>query len=106
MFVIRLRLKTPGRLVLVDYRGRGSLLIWIYCSAKDAVAALIKRLAHRNANVQLYTLEVRTGDGGSLVVADFASSPMLWRRTAAPRYIVNWRRGALRMRFYDSRMTV
>lgn len=26
--------------------------------AKDAVAALIKRLAHRNANVQLYTLEV------------------------------------------------
>ncbi|BAE57471.1 unnamed protein product [Aspergillus oryzae RIB40] len=28
--------------------------------AKDAVAALIKRLAHRNANVQLYTLEVRT----------------------------------------------
>lgn len=27
-------------------------------SPKDAVAALIKRLAHRNANVQLYTLEV------------------------------------------------
>lgn len=27
--------------------------------AKDAVAAMIKRLAHRNANVQLYTLEVR-----------------------------------------------
>ncbi|KAL2856045.1 hypothetical protein BJY01DRAFT_187895 [Aspergillus pseudoustus] len=26
--------------------------------AKDAVAALIKRLAHRNANVQLYTLEL------------------------------------------------
>lgn len=26
---------------------------------KDAVASLIKRLAHRNANVQLYTLEVR-----------------------------------------------
>ena len=25
---------------------------------KDAVASLIKRLAHRNANVQLYTLEV------------------------------------------------
>jgi hypothetical protein len=25
---------------------------------KDVVAALIKRLAHRNANVQLYTLEV------------------------------------------------
>jgi len=28
--------------------------------AKDAVAAMIKRLAHRNANVQLYTLEVRS----------------------------------------------
>lgn len=27
-------------------------------SAKEAVAAMIKRLAHRNANVQLYTLEV------------------------------------------------
>lgn len=25
---------------------------------KDVVASLIKRLAHRNANVQLYTLEV------------------------------------------------
>ena len=28
--------------------------------AKDAVASMIKRLAHRNANVQLYTLEVDT----------------------------------------------
>ena len=28
--------------------------------AKDAVASMIKRLAHRNANVQLYTLEVWT----------------------------------------------
>jgi hypothetical protein len=27
-------------------------------SPKDAVLSLIKRLAHRNANVQLYTLEV------------------------------------------------
>lgn len=26
--------------------------------AKDAVATMIRRLAHRNANVQLYTLEV------------------------------------------------
>lgn len=32
--------------------------LWVY-RAKDAVAALIKRLAHRNANVQLYTLEVQ-----------------------------------------------
>lgn len=27
-------------------------------SPRDAAAALIKRLAHRNANVQLYTLEL------------------------------------------------
>lgn len=26
---------------------------------KEAVQSMIKRLAHRNANVQLYTLEVR-----------------------------------------------
>lgn len=30
--------------------------VWV--RAKDAVAAMIRRLAHRNANVQLYTLEV------------------------------------------------
>lgn len=29
-----------------------------YDRAKDAVASMIRRLAHRNANVQLYTLEV------------------------------------------------
>lgn len=28
---------------------------------KEAVQSMIKRLAHRNANVQLYTLEVRLG---------------------------------------------
>jgi len=27
---------------------------------KESVQSLIKRLAHRNANVQLYTLEVNT----------------------------------------------
>jgi hypothetical protein len=36
----------------------GSYVLTLSVSAKDAVAALIKRLAHRNANVQLYTLEV------------------------------------------------
>lgn len=30
--------------------------------AKDAVATMIRRLAHRNANVQLYTLEVCNND--------------------------------------------
>lgn len=34
------------------------LIKWRNNRAKDAVAAMIKRLAHRNANVQLYTLEV------------------------------------------------
>lgn len=33
---------------------------------KDVVASLIKRLAHRNANVQLYTLEVCTYHGHGL----------------------------------------
>lgn len=33
-------------------------LISLSFRAKDAVASMIKRLAHRNANVQLYTLEV------------------------------------------------
>lgn len=34
------------------------LTLSILNRAKDAVASTIKRLAHRNANVQLYTLEV------------------------------------------------
>lgn len=33
------------------------IVVTVY-SAKEAVAAMIKRLTHRNANVQLYTLEV------------------------------------------------
>ena len=39
---------------------------------KEAVAAMIKRLAHRNANVQLYTLEL--GE---------CSLTELWRRHAS-----------------------
>jgi signal transducing adaptor molecule len=31
--------------------------------SKDAVGSMIKRLAHRNANVQLYTLEVWYSQG-------------------------------------------
>lgn len=42
-------------------------------SAKEAVAAMIKRLAHRNANVQLYTLEV----GDSLPVRVEAPIPLM-----------------------------
>jgi signal transducing adaptor molecule len=44
--------------------------------AKDAVAALIKRLAHRNANVQLYTLELANAlsqNCGSKVHRELAS---------------------------------
>lgn len=33
---------------------------FLFPRAKDAIASMIKRLAHRNANVQLYTLEVRS----------------------------------------------
>lgn len=45
--------------------------------AKDAVAAMIRRLAHRNANVQLYTLEVSLAAPGpeqqALTLCDLAS---------------------------------
>lgn len=60
MFAIRLLLRNRGRFAArrlsksataVDANGSSQ-------RAKDAVAAMIKRLAHRNANVQLYTLEV------------------------------------------------
>jgi signal transducing adaptor molecule len=50
-----------GRSVCIRFQT--SLTRHVPNSAKDAVAALIKRLAHRNANVQLYTLEVRLENG-------------------------------------------
>jgi hypothetical protein len=55
--------------------------------AKDAVASMIKRLAHRNANVQLYTLEVRDIPGlYHLTSANgHFSLPMRSARTVAPR---------------------
>ena len=57
MSVIRLLRKNQGRFSLLLFLGDFILMV-LRCSAKDVVAALIKRLAHRNANVQLYTLEV------------------------------------------------
>jgi hypothetical protein len=55
--------------------------------AKDAVASMIKRLAHRNANVQLYTLEV--GDSLGLYIMlhakGFPSLPMHSVKTVALR---------------------
>jgi len=44
--------------------------------AKDAVASMIKRLAHRNANVQLYTLEVR-GTSRALGPETLLTSPVV-----------------------------
>lgn len=85
------------------------LLIWFPSRAKDAVAALIKRLAHRNANVQLYTLEVCQWPWRLLLFGTdglSGSSPMRWRRTVVLRFIASWRRGASLMRFCDLRMTV
>lgn len=69
--------------------------------AKDAVAAMIKRLAHRNANVQLYTLEVclPVGIGRSkAVVADWhiaCERPFtkLWRSDAQGVIIEKLHRG-------------
>jgi hypothetical protein len=63
MYAIRLGLRSQGRILVFDHCQvmllNNSTDLNIKSSAKDAVAALIKRLAHRNANVQLYTLEVR-----------------------------------------------
>jgi hypothetical protein len=50
-------MKNRGNYLSLRHLG-GSCVLTLSVSAKDAVAALIKRLAHRNANVQLYTLEV------------------------------------------------
>ena len=51
---------------------------------KDVVASMIKRLAHRNANVQLYTLEVRICSSLSrpsrliTIIACKCPKPKLW----------------------------
>jgi hypothetical protein len=47
-----------GSLTFSNQAPSSKLLMEIHGRAKDVVAAMIKRLAHRNANVQLYTLEV------------------------------------------------
>ena len=69
MFVIRLLRKNQGRLLLTMLLFlKDCILTVLRYSAKDVVAALIKRLAHRNANVQLYTLEVCDNCGYRLLV--------------------------------------
>ena len=57
-FVIESAQKTQGLLYLSNTDSTSRLTLLPF-RAKDAVASMIKRLAHRNANVQLYTLEVR-----------------------------------------------
>lgn len=42
--------------------------------AKDAVLSMIKRLAHRNANVHLYTLEVRGINRLGCSIQEFSNS--------------------------------
>ena len=57
--MIEFRQRTQGIYSLESLIKRLSgLTASILNRAKDAVASMIKRLAHRNANVQLYTLEV------------------------------------------------
>lgn len=58
MSVIELAQKTQGVWLPFLHASWVAALISLSFRAKDAVASMIKRLAHRNANVQLYTLEV------------------------------------------------
>jgi hypothetical protein len=58
MCATRLQVTSPGTSTFPIQWPPWILLMLVYGRAKDVVAAMIKRLAHRNANVQLYTLEV------------------------------------------------
>ena len=84
-------------------------LINLYVSAKDAVATMIKRLAHRNANVQLYTLEVspsptiiqpRHADSLTL-----SSLQMPSHKTVDLQCIESWLRDHLQRRYCAWQMT-
>jgi hypothetical protein len=73
---------------------------------KDAVASLIKRLAHRNANVQLYTLEVGASPHLQLEAALTSySSRTPSAKTANRRYSENSPRGPSPMPCSASRTT-
>ena len=66
------------------------------------MGAMIKRLAHRNANVQLYTLEVLLSDDQTELLVDVLySSPTHSRKTVASMCTENLHREASRMLFYD-----
>ena len=70
--------------------------------AKDAVASMIKRLAHRNANVQLYTLEVwnlrKLNLDLNLIVCYSLQMPSV--KTVAQKCTVSWPREPLPMLYY------
>lgn len=67
---------------------------------------MIKRLAHRNANVQLYTLEVCPIAKPACPLADDVLSwRTLYHKIAALRYTGSCPPGASQMLFYDSQMT-
>jgi hypothetical protein len=77
--------------------------------AKEAVASMIKRLAHRNANVQLYTLEVEFTLHSTLSSSAniyFVSSPMPSAKTVAQRCTGSWLLGHSQTPFFDWQMTV
>ena len=65
MFAIRLLAMSLGSFPVPVQNVSPCTLTRICGRAKDVVAAMIKRLAHRNANVQLYTLEVGRGALGT-----------------------------------------
>lgn len=69
---------------------------------RDAVASMIKRLAHRNANVQLYTMEVGNSLKGLGTEAD-TYRDCSWRmhsyRIVVQRCIGNWLLEVLRTPF-------
>ena len=65
------------------------------CRGKDVVASMIKRLAHRNANVQLYTLEVCRRHVVKAMRLTDVRWPMLFPKIAVIRYIGNFPRELL-----------
>ena len=102
-FATKLRATSLGSSTAPVQTLGSKFLTIVYGRAKDVVAAMIKRLAHRNANVQLYTLEVDQGDseceGPNLTCAFSSRTPCL--KTAELLCIENWHPEASQMLSYD-----
>ena len=87
--MIELARKTQGNLGVADTVHKVVCADFGY-RPKDAVAAMIKRLAHRNANVQLYTLEVGRDRSKRATRADVKDSlRMLFPRIVAQECTAN-----------------